>query len=62
MWVFQNPEIIFYYWFPASILRQVLPLVNLPIFNSLNKNKAGDINSLWSLLVFSFSNRKKQTQ
>ena len=27
------------------------PLVNLPIFNSSNKNKAGDINSLWNLLV-----------
>ena len=26
-------------------------LVNLPIFNSSNKNKAGDINSLWNLLV-----------
>ena len=21
MWFFQNPEIIFYHWFPASILR-----------------------------------------
>ena len=28
------------------------PLVNLPIFNSSNKNKAGDINSLWNLLVY----------
>ena len=27
------------------------PVVNLPIFNSSNKNKAGDINSLWNLLV-----------
>ena len=27
------------------------PLVNLPIFNTSNKNKAGDINSLWNLLV-----------
>ena len=27
------------------------PLVNLLIFNSSNKNKAGDINSLWNLLV-----------
>ena len=27
------------------------PLVNLPIFNSSNKNKVGDINSLWNLLV-----------
>ena len=27
------------------------PLFNLPIFNSSNKNKAGDINSLWNLLV-----------
>ena len=29
------------------------PLVNLPIFNSSNKNKAGDINSIWNLLVIS---------
>ena len=29
------------------------PLVNLPIFNTSNKNKAGDINSPWNLLVFS---------
>ena len=28
------------------------PLVNLLIFNSSNKNKAGDINSRWNLLVF----------
>ena len=28
------------------------PLVNLPIFNTSNKNKAGDINSPWNLLVF----------
>ena len=28
------------------------PLVNLAIFNSSNKNKAGDINSLWNLLVY----------
>ena len=27
------------------------PLVNLPIFYSSNKNKVGDINSLWNLLV-----------
>ena len=27
------------------------PLVNLPILNTSNKNKAGDINSLWNLLV-----------
>ena len=27
------------------------PLVNLPIFNTSNKNKAGDINSPWNLLV-----------
>ena len=27
------------------------PLVNLPIFNSSNKNKAGDINSRWNLLI-----------
>ena len=31
------------------------PLVNLPIFNSSNKNKAGDINSLWNFLVSSVS-------
>ena len=29
------------------------PLVNLPIFNTSNKNKAGDINSPWNLLVYS---------
>ena len=28
------------------------PLANLPIFNSSNKIKAGDINSLWNFLVF----------
>ena len=27
------------------------PLVNLPIFNTSNKNKVGDINSPWNLLV-----------
>ena len=27
------------------------PLVSLPIFNTSNKNKAGDINSSWNLLV-----------
>ena len=27
------------------------PLVNFTIFNTLNKNKAGDINSPWNLLV-----------
>ena len=31
------------------------PLVNLPIFNTSNKNKAGDINSPWNLLVFTVS-------
>ena len=30
------------------------PLVSLPIFNSSNKNKAGDINSVWNLLVCFF--------
>ena len=30
------------------------PLVKLLIFNSSNKNKAGDINSQWNLLVFLF--------
>ena len=30
------------------------PLINLLMFNSSNKNKAGDINSLWNLLVFFF--------
>ena len=28
------------------------PLVNFTIFNTSNKNKAGDINSPWNLLVF----------
>ena len=31
------------------------PLVNLPIFNTSNKNKAGGINSPWNLLVSSVS-------
>ena len=30
------------------------PLINLLMFNSSNKNKAGDINSLWNLLVLFF--------
>ena len=29
------------------------PLVNFTIFNTSNKNKAGDINSPWNLLVVS---------
>ena len=34
------------------------PLVNLLIFNSSNKNKAGDMNSLWNLLIFSVTGEK----
>ena len=37
------------------------PLVNLPIFNTSNKNKAGDINSPWNLLVFLKQKLKKLT-
>ena len=33
------------------------PLVNLPIFNTSNINKAGDINSPWNLLVKYITNR-----
>ena len=53
---FQNPEIIFITGFLLQYLckwyRTSGRLVNLPIFNSSNKNKAGDINSLWNLLVY----------
>ena len=122
MWFFQNPEIIFYYFFrifnldifwvlilqkhigsryldpvtPTTVLSQSFwnftgalrmvwryacgffrilklffitgfllqylgkwyrtngPLVNFTIFNTSNKNKAGDINSPWNLIVFSY--------
>ena len=30
-------------------------MVNLPIFNTSNKNKVGDINSPWNLLVLFIS-------
>ena len=43
----------FLLWYLGKWYRTNGPLVNLPIFNTSDKNKAGDINSLWDLLVFS---------
>ena len=46
------PSIFFLLQYLGKWYRTNGPLVNLLIFNSSNKHKAGDINSLWNLLVY----------